>query len=140
MCPFPVEMSVCGRGPQAVMAFINNLSIHFPLTFQYASVSVPNIAFYYSWKLDRAILCQFWSRENSLEQQLKLSVVRGWVRKFCHRCFNFENRHDRLLYYPLIEMSTFLLYNDAKTMHRRNKYFETDALKDTWGKTTGTFS
>ena len=25
-------------------------------------------------------------------------------------------------------------------MHERNKYFEIHALKDTWGKTTGTFS
>ena len=50
------------------------------------------------------------------------------------------NRHDRLLYYTLIERATFLLYNDAKRMPERNKYFEIDALKDTWGKTNGTFS
>ena len=25
-------------------------------------------------------------------------TIRGWVRKFCHRCYNFVNRHDRLLY------------------------------------------
>ena len=49
-------------------------------------------------------------------------------------------RHDRLLYYTFIKRATLLLYNDAKTMHKRNKYFEIDALKDTWGKTTGTFS
>ena len=55
-------------------------------------------------------------------------------------CYNFVNRHDRLLYYTVIERATFLLYNDAKIMHERNKYFEIDALKDTWGKTTGTFS
>ena len=67
-------------------------------------------------------------------------VLRGWVRKFCHRCYNFVNRHDRLMYYTLIERTTFLLYNDAKRMHERNKYFEIDALKDTWGKTNGTFS
>ena len=66
--------------------------------------------------------------------------IRGWFRKFCHRCYNFVNRHDKLLYYTLIERATFLLYNDAKTMHERNKYFEIHALKDTWGKTTGTFS
>ena len=66
--------------------------------------------------------------------------IRGWFRKFCHRCYNFVNIHDRLLYYTLIERAKFLLYNDAKTMHERNKYFEIHALKDTWGKTTGTFS
>ena len=66
-------------------------------------------------------------------------AIRGWFRKFCHRCYNFVNIHDRLLYYTLIERATFLLYNDAKTMHERNKYFEIHALKDTWGKTTGTF-
>ena len=67
-------------------------------------------------------------------------VIRGWFRKFCHRCYNFVNIHDRLLYYNLIERATFLLYNDTKTMHERNKYFEIHATKDTWGKTTGTFS
>ena len=66
--------------------------------------------------------------------------IRGWFRKFCHRCYNFVNIHDRMLYYTLIERATFLLYNDAKTMHEQNKYFEIHALKDTWGKTTGTFS
>ena len=66
--------------------------------------------------------------------------IRGGFRKFCHRCYNFVNIHDRLLYYTLIERATFLLYNDAKTMHERNKYFEIHALKDTWGKPTGTFS
>ena len=66
--------------------------------------------------------------------------LRGWVRKFCHRCYNFVNRHDRLMYYTLIERATFLLYNDAQRMHERNKYFEIDALKDTWGKTNDTFS
>ena len=71
---------------------------------------------------------------------LLFSRVRGWVRKFCHRCYNFVNRHDKLLYYTLIERATFLLYNDAKGMHERNKYFELDALKDTWGKTNSTFS
>ena len=44
------------------------------------------------------------------------------------------------VYYTLIKRATFLLYNDAKRMHERNKYFETDTLKDTWGKTNGTFS
>ena len=44
------------------------------------------------------------------------------------------------MYYTLIKRATFLLYNDAKRMHERNKYFEIDALKDTWGKTNGTFS
>ena len=67
-------------------------------------------------------------------------ILRGWFRKFCHRCYNFVNIHDRLLYYTLIERAPFLLYNDAKTMQERNKYFEIHALKDTWGKTTGTFS
>ena len=66
--------------------------------------------------------------------------LRGWVRKFCHRCYNFVNRHDRLLYYTLIERATFLLYDDAKIMPERNKYLEIDALKDTWGTTNGTFS
>ena len=66
--------------------------------------------------------------------------IRGWFRKFCHRCYNFVNIHDRLLYYTLIERATFLLYNDAKRMHEQNKHFEIHALKDTWGKTTGTFS
>ena len=47
--------------------------------------------------------------------------LRGWVRKFCHRCYNFVNRHDRLLYHTLIERATFLLYNDANEMHERNK-------------------
>ena len=36
--------------------------------------------------------------------------------------------------------ATFRLYNDAEIMPERNKYFERDALKDTWGKTNGTFS
>ena len=66
--------------------------------------------------------------------------IRGWARKFCHRCYNFIYRHDRLLYYTLIERAKYLLYNDAKIMHDRNKYFEMDALKDTWGKTNDTFS
>ena len=45
--------------------------------------------------------------------------IRGGFRKFCHRCYNFVNRHNRLLYYTLIERATFLLYNDAKTMHEK---------------------
>ena len=45
--------------------------------------------------------------------------VRGGFRKFCHRCYNFVNRHNRLLYDALIERATFLLYNDAKTMHEK---------------------
>ena len=53
--------------------------------------------------------------------------------------YNFVNRPYRLLYHILIERATFLLYNDAKIMHERNKYFEIDALKDAWGKTIGTF-
>ena len=69
----------------------------------------------------------------------KIYHIREWVRKFCHRCYIFVNRHDRLLYYTLIERATFLLYNDAKRMPERNKYFEIDALKHTWGKTNGTF-
>ena len=67
-------------------------------------------------------------------------IVGGWVRKFCHRCYNFVNRHDRLMYYTLIERATFFLYNDAKRMHEGNKYFEIDALKDTWGKINDTCS
>ena len=66
-------------------------------------------------------------------------MLRGSVRKFCHRCYNFVNRHDMLLCYTLIERAKCHLYNDAKIKHERNKYFEIDALKDTWGKTTGTF-
>ena len=76
-------------------------------------------------------------------REMSSFLLRGWVRKFCHWCYNFVNRHDRhdrSLYYTLIETATFLLYNDAKTIHERNKYFEKAALKDTWGKTTGTFS
>ena len=45
--------------------------------------------------------------------------IRGGFRKFCHRCYNFVNRHNRLLYYTLIERATFLLYNDAKTMQEK---------------------
>ena len=52
----------------------------------------------------------------------------------------FFYSHARLLYDTLIGRATFLLYKDAKIIHERNKYFEKDALKDTWGKTTGTFS
>ena len=70
----------------------------------------------------------------------RIVQLRGWVRKFCHRWCNFVNRHDRLLYYTLIERATFRLYNDAKIMSERNKYLEIDALKDIWGKTNGTFS
>ena len=69
-----------------------------------------------------------------------VTIIRGWVRKFCHRWCNFVNRHDRLLYYTLIERATFCLYNDAKIMSERNKYTEIVALKDTWDKTNGTFS
>ena len=69
-----------------------------------------------------------------------VQFLRGWVRKFCHRCYNFVIRHDRLLYYTLIDRATFPLYNDAKRIHKRNKHFEIDALKDTWGKTNDTFS
>ena len=54
--------------------------------------------------------------------------------------YNFVNKHDRLLYYTLIERATFLLYNDVKIMPERHKYLEIDALKDTLGKTNGTFS
>ena len=38
------------------------------------------------------------------------------------------------------ERATFLLYNDVKIIPVRNKYLEIDTLKDTWGKTNGTFS
>ena len=54
--------------------------------------------------------------------------------------FMIAFRTNRLLYDALIERATFCLYYDAKRMHERNKYFEIDALKDTWGKTNGTFS
>ena len=63
--------------------------------------------------------------------------VRGWVRKFCHRCFSLKLLIDMV---DCCIKATFLLYNDAKIMHERQKYFEMDALKDTWVKTTGTFS
>ena len=76
-------------------------------------------------------------RSNFLASHLGL---RGWVRKFCHRYYNFVNKHDRLLYYTLTERATFLLYNDVKIIPVRNKYLEIDTLKDTWGKTNGTFS
>ena len=68
------------------------------------------------------------------------TYIRGWVRKFCHRYYNFVNKHDRLLYYTLTERATFLLYNDVKIIPVKNKYIEIDILKDTWGKTNGTFS
>ena len=67
-------------------------------------------------------------------------LIRGWVRKFCHRYYNFVNKHDRLLCYTLTERATFRLYNDVKTIPVRNKYLKIDTLKDTWGKTNGTFS
>ena len=67
------------------------------------------------------------------------TCIRAFVRKICHRCCNFVDRHNRLLYYTLIERATFLLYNDVKRMHERNRYFEIDALKDTWSKTNDTF-
>ena len=70
----------------------------------------------------------------------QLLEIRGWVRKFCHRCYNFVNRHDRLLYYTLIERATFFRYNDTKIMPERNKYLEKGTLKDTLGKINGTFS
>ena len=44
------------------------------------------------------------------------------------------------MYYTLIKRATFLLYNDAKIMLERKKYYEIDAFKDNWGKTNGTFS
>ena len=50
---------------------------------------------------------------------MNVCIVRGGFRKFCHRCYNFVNRHNRLLYYTLIERATFLLYNDVKTMHEK---------------------
>ena len=59
----------------------------------------------------------------------------------CHRCYYFVNRHDRLLYDTLIERATFHRYNDAEIMHEGNECFEIiNALKDTWGKITGTFA
>ena len=79
------------------------------------------------------------NRNRGLDKKESSVLIRGGFRKFCHRCYNFVNIHDRLLYYTLIERATFLLYNDTKTIHERNKYFEIHALKDTWGKTTGTF-
>ena len=75
----------------------------------------------------------------SIVKDLWVVTVRGWVRKFCHRLYNFVRRHDRLLYHTLMERATFLLYNDAKLMSERNKYLGIYALKDTWGKTNGTF-
>ena len=70
--------------------------------------------------------------------------VRGWVRKFCHRCHNQNNAygHDRLVYYTLIERATLFLYNDTKIMHNRNTLhvFELFVLKDICDVTTGMFS
>ena len=80
-----------------------------------------------------------WTFKQNLSGK-RVKVIRGWVKKFCHRCYNFVNRNDGFLYYTLFERATILLYNDAKKMHERNKYFDIDALKDTWGKTNGTFS
>ena len=48
-------------------------------------------------------------------------LLRGWVRKFCHRCYIRINRHARLLNYILLGRATFLLYNDTKPMSKRNK-------------------
>ena len=74
-------------------------------------------------------MATYW--ENSCSFDLRnVFMVRGWVRKFCHRWCNFVNRHDKLLYYTLIERATFRLYNHAKIMSERNKYSEIDALKE----------
>ena len=59
------------------------------------------------------------SRGNQVNRQTHMAIYEGGFRKFCHRCYNFVNRHNRLLYYTLIERATFLLYNDAKTMHEK---------------------
>ena len=56
---------------------------------------------------------------NDIRVTTKSCNIRGGFRKFCHRCYNFVNRHNRLLYYTLIERAIFLLYNDAKTMHEK---------------------
>ena len=40
-----------------------------------------------------------------------LFPLRGWVRKFCQRCYITINRHDRLLNYTLLARATFLLYD-----------------------------
>ena len=42
--------------------------------------------------------------------------VRGWVRKFCNRCYITINRHYRFLNYTLLERATILPYNDTKPM------------------------
>ena len=99
-------------------------------------VEMRNLSFLYSVNtivIDRCSQCRN-------RYFLNESNIRGWVRKFCHRWCNFVNKHDRLLYYTLIERATFLLYNDAKIMPEINKYLVIDDLKDTWWKTNGTFS
>ena len=83
---------------------------------------------------NRRYVCAFFI-SLSIAQTLDIALnsyltIRGWVRKFCQRCYNFVNRHDRLLCYTLIERAAFLLYNDAKIMHERNTYFEIEDLKD----------
>ena len=96
---------------------------------------------------------QWGQKEKGDMQYMQYKRVRLWPCKIdlnppvtlCYEggsesCYNFVNRHDKLLYYTLIERATFHLYNDAKIMPVRNKYFEMDALKDTWGKTNDTFS
>ena len=85
--------------------------------------------------------CPLPKKENEIQfYEVSKYYIRRWVRKFCHRCYNFIYRKERFLYYTLIKRSTFLLHDDAKTMQERNKYFAIYALKDTWGKTNGTFS
>ena len=109
---------------------------------------------YWSGFLERNLGGKFWSGTENAVPVMKESVavfkgillhsiktrIRGWVRKFCHRCYITINIHDWLLNYISLERATFLLYNDTKPMPRRNKYFKLSVLKDRWGKTTGVFS
>ena len=44
-----------------------------------------------------------------------------------------------MLHDTLIERATILLFRDAELMNEINKYFEIDALKDTWGKPLARF-
>ena len=102
---------------------------------------IPCIVFSYIFlSILKSRFCEFTRIKLTKKRRITSpQVLRGWVRKFCHRYYNFVNKHDRLLYYTLTERATFLLYNDVKIIPVRNKYLEIDTLKDTSGKTNGTF-
>ena len=78
-------------------------------------------AFLSDWykNVDEDLNYRLFKHKFELEPYLINTSIRGGFRKFCHRCYNFVNRHNRLLYYTLIERAIFLLYNDAKTMHEK---------------------